>query len=897
MEEMLPAILKSIGKKGNINNTVLAVGAVSAIGLAGAGVAVSQFIKRGHDQASTQEEAKKAELGMEQLRRKFIYDNGNREWKIIDCASGKKCIVPEAQSTYTPTPLTDSTGKITVSGAAGLQRIAVRVPVVGNLNESQVDTFFGTPSSAPPPEIDSQTNPGILNSRVIFTLDTATQPQIGRPGELIIQTVVTKADNSEVPGPPGKVELAALPPPPTCTVAASRNGNTGNCTVTVTPSGAFSGSPSISSVSLTQSGTNWSSSSASCSLNSTTNFTATISGSGGSNTCSAAVDAILPPTCTVAASRNGNSGNCTVTVTPSGNATSASLTAPTWLVLSSSGSQYTSSSVACSTTSTTAFTASITGPGGIQACNNTVSIPPLAPTCTIAASRNGNSGNCTVTVTPSGNATSASLTAPTSLALSSSGSQYTSSSIVCSTTSTTTFAADITGPGGTQACSNTAFVNKIDPPTCTIAASRNSNYVTCTLNLTTGGVLNSPPSNPSFQRASAGESFSPFTPNSPLWNSSTTFTATADCPGTQNLTFRAFVEGPGGTSSPCTSQTVSSVPGPTCSLSAVRNSSNPARCDVSVTVNSGTATSASVSPSVTLSQSGSNWSGQTDCLTTQSYTFSATVNGPGTTSAVSCFNQAIVPAFSPCGEGAPVQNFRQNLVFSAETTGCTWELPRSNYKNNAVKRLAGNFNLPPSARTLCELTITTFDTVRKSNAGQRLWEYDDFAVLTFGRQDALGSGYIIGSSAFDKADLTGVFGLEEKKPNRIWFEKSKFLGKSWPAEKRRRDYPPTSPNYCNGCEGASAASCRNNQNSGVPYNCLYNRYCPEGTSCTLPRSKAAGDVSITVPSDWFRGLPTEFLSLTPFNFDVSIWLNGDNDSSDCKHSGITLEVTAKYSNY
>jgi hypothetical protein len=300
---------------------------------------------------------------------------------------------------------------------------------------------------------------------------------------------------------------------------------------------------------------------------------------------------------------------------------------------------------------------------------------------------------------------------------------------------------------------------------------------------------------------------------------------------------------------------------------------------------------------VTLSQSGSNWSGQTDCLTTQSYTFSATVNGPGTTSAVSCFNQAIVPAFSPCGEGAPVQNFRQNLVFSAETTGCTWELPRSNYKNNAVKRLAGNFNLPPSARTLCELTITTFDTVRKSNAGQRLWEYDDFAVLTFGRQDALGSGYIIGSSAFDKADLTGVFGLEEKKPNRIWFEKSKFLGKSWPAEKRRRDYPPTSPNYCNGCEGASAASCRNNQNSGVPYNCLYNRYCPEGTSCTLPRSKAAGDVSITVPSDWFRGLPTEFLSLTPFNFDVSIWLNGDNDSSDCKHSGITLEVTAKYSNY
>jgi len=554
MEEMLPAILKSIGKKGNVNNTVLAVGAVGAIGLAGAGVAVSQFIKRGHDQASTQEEAKKAELGMEQLRRKFIYDNGNREWKIIDCASGKKCIVPEAQSTYTPTPLTDSTGKINVSGAAGVQKITVMVPVVGNLDESQVDTFFGTPSSAPPTQIDSQTTPGILNSRVIFSLDTATPPQIGKPGELIIQTVVTKADNSEVPGPSGKVELAALPTPPapTCTVSASRTGTTSSCTVTVTPSGTYSGSPSIPGVSLSASGTDWTSSSATCAQNASTTFTATITGPGGTTTCnSAAIGAIAAPTCTVAAARTGTSSSCTVTVIPSG---------------VSSGS-------------------------------------PSIPGVTLSAS----------------------------------GTNWTSTSATCDTNSSTTFTATITGPGGTNTC-NSPAVGPI-PPTCTVSAARNSDNITCNLTLSTSGTLNSPPSAPTIRRTSDGVNFTALSPSSPLWTGST-YTGTVDCLGYQNLTFRASVEGPGGTSPACQSPPVSSVPAPTCSLDVTRVGTT-SDCTVKVIGLSGTITSASVSPTTPLTQTGSQWVGTATCGRTAASIFQASVTGPGSATAVSCGSKTV----------------------------------------------------------------------------------------------------------------------------------------------------------------------------------------------------------------------------------------------------------------
>jgi len=239
-----------------------------------------------------------------------------------------------------------------------------------------------------------------------------------------------------------------LPPPapsPNFTLSASpasltvTQGSSGNSTITVTPSGGFTGSVNLSASGLpsgvtTTFGTNPTTSTSVVTLAAsgtatTGTFTVTITGTSGTlthtTTISLTVKAVTSPNFSLSASPSsvtvvqGNSGNTTISVTPSGGFTgSVSLSAsglPSGVTASFGTNPTTSTSVLTFTASATATTGTatvtITGTSGALSHSTTVTLTVNSASTgnfSLSASPSsqtvtaGNSASYAATITPSG---------------------------------------------------------------------------------------------------------------------------------------------------------------------------------------------------------------------------------------------------------------------------------------------------------------------------------------------------------------------------------------------------------------------------------------------------------------------------------------------------------------
>jgi len=239
-----------------------------------------------------------------------------------------------------------------------------------------------------------------------------------------------------------------LPPPapsPNFTLSASpasltvTQGSSGNSTITVTPSGGFTGSVNLSASGLPSGvtakfGTNPTTSTsvvtlAASSTATTGTFTVTITGTSGTlthtTTISLTVKAATSPNFSLSASPSsvtvvqGNSGKSTISVTPSGGFTgSVSLSAsglPSGVTASFGTNPTTSTSVLTFTASATATTGTatvtITGTSGTLSHSTTVTLTvnsastgnfSLSASPSSQTVTGGNSASYTATITPSG---------------------------------------------------------------------------------------------------------------------------------------------------------------------------------------------------------------------------------------------------------------------------------------------------------------------------------------------------------------------------------------------------------------------------------------------------------------------------------------------------------------
>ena len=239
-----------------------------------------------------------------------------------------------------------------------------------------------------------------------------------------------------------------LPPPapsPNFTLSASpasltvTQGSSGNSTITVTPSGGFTGSVNLSASGLPSGvtatfGTNPTTSTsvvtlAASSTATTGTFTVTITGTSGTlthtTTISLTVKAVTSPNFSLSASPSsvtvvqGNSGHTTISVTPSGGFTgSVSLSAsglPSGVTAGFGTNPTTSTSVLSFTASATATTGTatvtITGTSGALSHSTTVTLTvnsastgnfSLSASPSSQTNTAGNSASYTATITPSG---------------------------------------------------------------------------------------------------------------------------------------------------------------------------------------------------------------------------------------------------------------------------------------------------------------------------------------------------------------------------------------------------------------------------------------------------------------------------------------------------------------
>ncbi len=249
-------------------------------------------------------------------------------------------------------------------------------------------------------------------------------------------------------------------PAPTCVLNASNSSIVaGNSTVLsyVTANATTASISSIGSVSI--------SGSYGVSPSVTTTYIMTVSGAGGTATCSRTitVTAATPaPTCTLTANpvSVGYNGSSTLSWSTN-NATSASINQGIGSVMLSGG--YSLSNIS----GTRTYTMTVSGPGGTNTCQTTViadSVSNTLPTCSISASPSSVSyGGTTYLSWNTSNATNATLTDVGGVALSGS---YAMSGIY----GTRTYTLTVTGNGGSNSCSTTVYVQNqaSTVPTCSL---------------------------------------------------------------------------------------------------------------------------------------------------------------------------------------------------------------------------------------------------------------------------------------------------------------------------------------------------------------------------------------------------------------------------------------------
>lgn len=283
-------------------------------------------------------------------------------------------------------------------------------------------------------------------------------------------TLTVKGNNGKTIKCSEKVNVKPKPEPkPTCTISAnpSQINKGGSSTLSWSSSNATSATINQGVGSVNVNG------SKGVTPQSTTTYTMTVTGPGGTANCSTTVTVkkITPnaPSCTITANPTQiQQGGASTLVWSSSNATSATIN-------QGIGSVALNGSQGVTPTVTKTYKMTVTGPGGTADCQTTVvvtTITPGAPYCTITASptviENGDDSTLTWSST---NATSATINQGI-------GSVSLSGTKDVSPSSTRTYTMTVTGPGGSANCSTTVIVteepNEPEAPSCDIWASPSS---------------------------------------------------------------------------------------------------------------------------------------------------------------------------------------------------------------------------------------------------------------------------------------------------------------------------------------------------------------------------------------------------------------------------------------
>lgn len=414
---------------------------------------------------------------------------------------------------------------------------------------------------------------------------------------------------------------------PTCTITATRIGNSSSCSISVEGSGdSTTGNPTLlpsSPSSWTRSGNIWNGS-AQCSTESATTFNAQLTGPGGTGRACESAEIkplILLPGCNLTASRQGTSSNCSVSVTRTqgsvnGNPSFSPVAPLSWTKTIDTWN----GSVTCSQSATTQFSAQLSGPNGTgPACTASVAaVPP--PSCTLTAARAGASSICNLTLS-AGGSTSTSTSPVFNVAVSGNwtGSNWVGTAS-CATTASTSFTATVKGfSDATATCHSSAVAPvPIPKPTCSITASREGSTSNCNVEVKrVDGV------------ASGNPVVAPTNPSS--WITSVdTWTGKTTCSLTSATTFTASLSGPGGTGPTCTATPVPAQNvAPSCSMSVRRNNSN-GICTVTLNVSGQVSRAPTLKPTPLgkWTNTGSTWSNTANCKAKGTYSFNATVTGP-----------------------------------------------------------------------------------------------------------------------------------------------------------------------------------------------------------------------------------------------------------------------------
>lgn len=418
-------------------------------------------------------------------------------------------------------------------------------------------------------------------------------------------------------------------PAPACTVTATRQGTSEVCSVSVTKTqGEVSGEPVLSPASTSSwsaSGNTWTSTTA-CSSASDTALTATLSGPGGSGSCTTSVSRIAPPSCTLTARRTGTTDRCELTLTGGGFILQGSSPVITPTASGSWSGNNWAGTGTCAVNQNTQFSATVNGANGASATCQSGNIAPIAPACTLSVTRNGNTDTCNYVITSASPAGTISRVVHTlnGTALYREGYPWDNTSVpnrafpnfVCAATQSFDFKAVVEGPGGQFTCAS-ARVEAVPKPVCSITATRVGSTAQCDLTVRrTGGVASGNPT---------------VTPAAPAtWTTATdTWSGRASCATATSTVFNATLSGPGGAGVACASSRVPSLNvAPDCRMST--NRINSTTCGVSITVNGQMTGNPALrpSPSTGWTRSENVWSTRASCPKGRSTSFNATVRGP-----------------------------------------------------------------------------------------------------------------------------------------------------------------------------------------------------------------------------------------------------------------------------
>ena len=358
---------------------------------------------------------------------------------VTPVTSGSRSVSPTATTTYTAT----------VTGPGGSSTCARTITVTQPLPTCTLSanpTTIASGSSSSLSWISSNATSISINQGIGTVTPVAS-------GSRSVSPTVTTTYTATVTGPGGTN---------TCSRTVTVTQTLPTCTLSATPTSITSGgssslawtSQNATGISINQgigAVTPVAGGSRSVSPTATTTYTATVTGPGGTNTCTRTITVTQPlPTCTLTPNPASiTSGGSSSLAWTSQNATSISINQGIGTV-----TPVASGSRSVSPAATTAYTATVTGPGGTNTCSGTVTVIQPLPTCTLSLSPQSITRGSSSTLSwTSQNGISGSISPGFGAITSASGSAS------VSPTSTTTYTGTVNGTGATSStCSATLTV-------------------------------------------------------------------------------------------------------------------------------------------------------------------------------------------------------------------------------------------------------------------------------------------------------------------------------------------------------------------------------------------------------------------------------------------------------